>query len=98
MFLKVYCSFDENNVLTGWSINQNSFSTTETFREIELTEDEFNELENTFIGCFKFENGTLVCKKQEFFDELKLLKMEELAVEEEKRAEELATSLSRLNL
>lgn len=94
----IYCSFDENNVLTGYSENNLAFTTTETVREFELTESEFNELENNFIGCFKFENGTLVCKKQEFFDELKLLKMEELAVEEEKRAEELATSLKRLNL
>lgn len=94
----IYCSFGEGDILTGWSMDSISFSTTETFRKIEVTEDEFNELQNNHLFCFKFENDNLVCKKQDFLDELKLLKLEKLAVEEEKKAEELATSLKRLNL
>lgn len=79
-------------------MNSTSFSTTEIIREIELKEDEVKQLEENFLGFFKFENDTLVCKKQEFFDELKLLQLEQLAVEEEKKAEEFSTIMNRLNL
>lgn len=96
--LKIYCSFDSNNILTGWCASDGGFSTTETIKEIELTENEFNQLENNHPNCFKFDNGTLVFRKQEFFDELNLLKLEKLAFEEEKKAEEFSTIMNRLNV
>lgn len=96
--MKVYCSFDDNDVLTGWTMDSTSFSTTEIIREIELTEDEVKQLEENFLGFFKFENDTLVFYKQEFLDELKLLKLEQLAVKEEKKAEEFSTIMNRLNM
>lgn len=79
-------------------MDSTSFSTTEIIREIELTEDEVKQLEENFLGFFKFENDTLVFYKQEFLDELKLLKLEQLAVKEEKKAEEFSTIMNRLNM
>lgn len=96
--VKIYCSFDENDILTGWTSIEGCFTTNETFREIDISEEEFETLQNSHPNCFKFENGILVDRKQEFIDEIKLLKMEKMAVLEEQKAEELRTALNRLNI
>lgn len=96
--MKIYCSFDSNNILTGWAPNEGCFTTSETFREIDISEEEFEVLKNSHPNCFKFENGNLVDRKQEFMDDIKLLKMERMAVLEEQKAEELRTTLNRLNM
>ena len=93
--MKVLFSYDNNNVITGYSLQEN-FTSSDNIVELEMTEKEFKNIQNYPPIFLKYDNvNNKVIYESSFEDDFKLKKMEELAVKEEEKTNELNEILNR---
>lgn len=93
--MKVLFSYDNNNVITGYSLQEN-FTSSDNIVELEMTEEEFKNIQNYPPIFLKYDNvNNKVIYESSFEDDFKLKKMEELAVKEEEKTNELNEILNR---
>ena len=93
--MKVLFSYDDNNAITGYSV-QGNFTSSDNIVELEMTEEEFESIQNYPPIFLKYDNvNNKVIYESSFEDDFKLKKMEELAVKEEEKTNELNEILNR---
>ena len=93
--MKVLFSYDNKNAITGYSLQEN-FTSSDNFVELEMTEEEFESIQNYPPIFLKYDNvNNKVIYESSFEDDFKLKKMEELAVKEEEKTNELNEILNR---
>ena len=93
--MKVLFGYDDNNAITGYSLQEN-FTSSENIVELEMTEEEFESIQNYPPMFLKYDNvNNKVIYESSFEDDFKLKKMEELAVKEEEKTNELNEILNR---
>ena len=86
--MKVLFSYDDNNAITGYSLQEN-FTSSDNIVELEMTEEEFKNIQNYPPIFLKYDNvNNKVIYESSFEDDFKLKKMEELAVKEEEKTNE----------
>lgn len=85
--MKLYFSYDENYVLTGYSDMEDCYSSTHEMGEIEVTEEEYDFISQHLpsVLIYDVENETIVYS-EELQNNLMLARMEYLAYQEEQRA------------
>ena len=85
--MKLYFSYDENYVLTGYSDMKDCYSSTHEMGEIEVTQEEYDFISQHLpsVLIYDVENGTVVYS-EELQNNLMLARMEYLAYQEEQRA------------
>lgn len=84
--MKLYFSYDENYVLTGYSDMKGCYSSTHEMGEIEVTEEEYDFISQHLpsVLVYDVENETIVYS-EELQNNLMLARMEYLAYQEEQR-------------
>ena len=93
--MKVLFSYDNKNAITGYSLQEN-FTSSDNIVELEMTEEEFKNIQSYPPIFLKFDNvNNKVIYESSFEDDFKLKKMEELAVKEEEKTNELNEILNR---
>ena len=93
--MKVLFSYDNKNAITGYSLQEN-FTSSDNIVELEMTEEEFKNIQNYPPIFLKYDNvNNKVIYESSFEDDFKLKKMEELAVKEEEKTNELNEILNR---
>ena len=93
--MKVLFSYDDNNAITGYSLQEN-FTSSDNIVELEMTEEEFKNIQNYPPIFLKYDSvNNKVIYESSFEDDFKLKKMEELAVKEEEKTNELNEILNR---
>lgn len=93
--MKVLFSYDNKNAITGYSLQEN-FTSSDNIVELEMTEEEFESIQNYPPIFLKYDNvNNKVIYESSFEDDFKLKKMEELAVKEEEKTNELNEILNR---
>ena len=93
--MKVLFGYDDNNAITGYSLQEN-FTSSDNIVELEMTEEEFKNIQNYPPIFLKYDNvNNKVIYESSFEDDFKLKKMEELAVKEEEKTNELNEILNR---
>ena len=93
--MKVLFGYDDNNAITGYSLQEN-FTSSDNIVELEMTEEEFKNIQNYPPMFLKYDNvNNKVIYESSFEDDFKLKKMEELAVKEEEKTNELNEILNR---
>ena len=93
--MKVLFSYDDNNAITGYSLQEN-FTSSDNIVEIEMTEEEFKNIQNYPPIFLKYDSvNNKVIYESSFEDDFKLKRMEELAVKEEEKTNELNEILNR---
>ena len=87
--MKVLFSYDNKNAITGYSLQEN-FTSSDNIVELDMTEEEFKNIQNYPPIFLKYDNvNNKVIYESSFEDDFKLKKMEELAVKEEEKTNEL---------
>lgn len=93
--MKVLFSYDDNNIITGYSLNDN-FTSSDNIIELEMTEEEFEIIQNYPPIFLKYDEiSNKVIYESSFEDDFKLKRMEELAIKEEEKAKEMNGLLNR---
>ena len=93
--MKVLFSYDNKNAITGYSLQEN-FTSSDNIVELEMTEEEFKNIQSYPPIYLKYDNvNNKVIYESSFEDDFKLKKMEELAVKEEEKTNELNEILNR---
>lgn len=93
--MKVLFSYDDNNAITGYSLQEN-FTSSDNIVELEMTEEEFKNIQNYPPIFLKYDSvNNKVIYESSFEDDFKLKRMEELAVKEEEKTNELNEILNR---
>lgn len=93
--MKVLFSYDDNNIITGYSLNDN-FTSSDNIIELEITEEEFEIIQNYPPIFLKYDEiSNKVIYESSFEDDFKLKRMEELAIKEEEKAKEMNGLLNR---
>lgn len=93
--MKVLFSYDNKNAITGYSLQEN-FTSSDNIVELEMTEEEFKNIQSYPPIFLKYDNvNNKVIYESSFEDDFKLKKMEELAVKEEEKTNELNEILNR---
>ena len=93
--MKVLFSYDNKNAITGYSLQEN-FTSSDNIVELEMTEEEFKNIQSYPPIFLKYDNvNNKVIYESSFEDDFKLKKMEELAVKEEEKSNELNEILNR---
>ena len=93
--MKVLFSYDNKNAITGYSLQEN-FTSSDNIVELEMTEEEFKNIQNYPPIFLKYDSvNNKVIYESSFEDDFKLKKMEELAVKEEEKTNELNEILNR---
>ena len=93
--MKVLFSYDNKNAITGYSLQEN-FTSSDNIVELEITEEEFKNIQSYPPIFLKYDNvNNKVIYESSFEDDFKLKKMEELAVKEEEKTNELNEILNR---
>lgn len=85
--MKLYFSYDENYVLTGYSDMERCYSSTHKMGEVEVTEEEYSLISQHLpsVLVYDVKNETVVYS-EELQENLQLARMEYLAYQEEQRA------------
>lgn len=85
--MKLYFSYDENYVLTGYSDMEDCYSSIHEMGEIEVTEEEYDFISQHLpsVLIYDVENETIIYS-EELQNNLMLARMEYLAYQEEQRA------------
>ena len=93
--MKVLFGYDDNNAITGYSLQEN-FTSSDNIVELEMTEEEFKNIQSYPPIFLKYDSvNNKVIYESSFEDDFKLKKMEELAVKEEEKTNKLNEILNR---